>query len=152
MKARAKRDEDNVVKFPAAGPADAPAETVTAEESLFERLGGDAAVEAAVDIFYAKIMADASLKPFFAGVDMGRQSYMQRIFLTIPFGGPQGYSGKSLRAAHKPLVEEKGLGEAHFAAAPGHLQVTLKEHNVPAVEIQEVMTIAASTHDDVVNL
>jgi len=152
LKARAKRDEDNVVKFPEAGSADRPAETVTAKESLFERLGGDAAVEAAVDNFYAKIMADASLRPFFAGVDMDRQSFMRRIFLTAAVGGPQGYSGKSLRAAHKPLAEEKGLGEAHFAAVAVHLQATLEELNVPVAEIQEVMTIAASTHDDVSNL
>lgn len=38
------------------------------------------------------------------------------------------------------------------AAFAGHLQATLKKLNVPATEIQEVMTIAARTHDDVLNL
>ena len=42
------------------------------EETLFDRIGGDAALEAAVDIFYAKLMADNTIKPFFAGVDMDK--------------------------------------------------------------------------------
>ncbi len=151
-KARATRKDENVVKFPEAASVEEAVETVAVGGSLFERLGGDAAVEAAVDIFYAKVMGDETLKPFFEGVDMDRQSFMLRIFLTGAFGGPQGYNGKSLRAAHKPLVEKKGLGEAHFAAVVGHLQATLEDLSVPAAEIQEVMAIAASTHDDVLNL
>ena len=38
--------------------------------SLFERLGGEAAIDAAVDVFYEKVLADPSLAPFFDGVDM----------------------------------------------------------------------------------
>jgi len=131
---------------PAEAAPDAPA------DSLFDRIGGDAAVEAAVDIFYAKILADESLKPFFEGVDMDKQALMQRLFLTGVFGGPQAYTGRSLRAAHERLVTEKGLGETHFAAVAGHLQATLEELGVAPDLVQEVMTIAASTHDDVLNL
>lgn len=144
--------DDNVVKFPEAETAEpvVPAEAVT--DTLFERLGGDSAVEAAVDIFYAKIMADSSLQPFFDGVDMDRQSFMMRIFLTGVFGGPKAYNGRSLRDAHKPLVEEKGLGEAHFAAVAGHLKATLDDLGIARADADEVMAIAASTHDDVLNL
>lgn len=146
------QEDGNIVKFPDAGPADA-AETVEASgDTLFERLGGDEAVEAAVDIFYAKIMADPSLKPFFDGVDMDRQNFMMRIFLTGVFGGPKAYNGRSLRDAHKPLVEEKGLGEAHFTAFAGHLKATLSDLDVPGADADEVMAIAASTRDDVLNL
>jgi chemotaxis signal transduction protein/truncated hemoglobin YjbI len=153
----AKKEPENVVKFPDPEPApDAPAAEDLAPQafgdSLFERIGGDDAVEAAVDIFYSKVMADELLKPFFGGIDMDRQAFMQRIFLTGAFGGPQAYTGRSLREAHKGLVEEKGLGEAHFAAVAGHLQATLKDLDVSSDLIDEVMTIAASTHDDVLNL
>jgi len=44
------------------------------------------------------------------------------------------------------------LTEAHFGAVAGHLQSTLQELNVPANLIGEVMKIAASTHDDVLNV
>jgi hemoglobin len=67
------------------------------------------------------------------------------------FGGPNGYSGKDLRSAHAPLVE-RGLNDSHFGAVAGHLQATLEELGVAAEVAQEVMTIAASTHDDVLNV
>ena len=124
----------------------------TAAKTLFERLGGDGAVEAAVDIFYSKLLADRSIKPFFEGVDMDKQAFMQRAFLTGAFGGPQAYNGPSLRATHKRLVTEKGLGEAHFATVAGHLQATLEELGVASELIGEVMTIVGGTHDDVLNL
>ena len=122
------------------------------EETLFDRIGGDAALEAAVDIFYAKLMAYNTIKPFFAGVDMDKQIFMQRVFLTGAFGGPQAYTGRSLRAAHEKLVTQKGLGETYFASVAGHLQATLEQLGVAPDLIQEVMTIVGSTHDDVLNL
>ena len=41
--------------------------------SLYERLGGDAAVNAAVDIFYRKVLSDDRVNDFFDGVDMDAQ-------------------------------------------------------------------------------
>ena len=41
--------------------------------SLFQRLGGDAAVSAAVEVFYDKVLADDHLNGFFVGMDMARQ-------------------------------------------------------------------------------
>ena len=121
-------------------------------ESLYDRIGGDAALTAAVDIFYVKILGDADLAPFFEGIDMNRQKRKQKAFLTYAFGGTSHYDGLSMRAAHKKAVEEKGLGEKHFGLVAGHLQSTLEELDVPKNLIDEVMTIAASTHDDVLNL
>jgi len=125
-------------------------EAIGENPSLFERLGGEAAVTAAVDIFYRKVLADESIKGFFDTTDMDDQRAKQKSFLTMAFGGPNSYTGKDLRTAHAPLVE-KGLNDSHFDAVAGHLDATLKELNVPADLINEVMTIAASTRDDVLN-
>ncbi|MDH5749889.1 MAG: methyl-accepting chemotaxis protein [Rhodospirillales bacterium] len=122
----------------------------SAEQSLFDRLGGEAAVDAAVDIFYGKILSDPSLTPFFDGLDMDRQRSKQKDFLTMAFGGPNKYSGKGLRAVHKRHVE-KGLNDSHFDAVAGHLQTTLEQLYVPSDLIAEVIGIAASTRDDVLN-
>ncbi len=105
-------------------------------ESLFERIGGQAAIEAAVDIFYGKVMADDTISKFFAGVDMNKQRGKQKIFLAFAFGGPVKYDGKDMRQAHKHLVEQ-GLNDSHFDAVAGHLQATLEELNVPADLIGE---------------
>jgi hemoglobin len=118
--------------------------------TLFEKLGGEAAVNAAVDIFYRKVLADNSISRFFDTTDMEAQHAKQKSFLTMAFGGPNNYTGADMRAAHAPLVKE-GLNEAHFNAVAGHLQSTLKELAVPEELIDEVINIAASTKDDVLN-
>jgi hemoglobin len=119
--------------------------------SLYERIGGDAALDAAVDLFYRKVLADPGISEFFDATDMDEQRGKQKAFLSMVFGGPNGYSGKDLRSAHAPLVE-RGLNDSHFGAVAGHLQATLEELGVAAEVAQEVMTIAASTHDDVLNV
>ncbi len=116
--------------------------------TLYDRLGGEAAVDAAVDIFYRKVLADPSISDFFDTTDMDEQRAKQKAFLSMAFGGPDEYSGKDLREAHAALVE-KGLNDAHFDAVAGHLDATLKELGVADDLIGEVMTIAASTRDDV---
>ncbi|WP_064792401.1 group I truncated hemoglobin [Shewanella woodyi] len=119
--------------------------------TLFEQLGGNASVDAAVDIFYRKVLSDDSISHFFDDVDMDRMRAMQKSFLTMAFGGPNGYTGSSLREAHAPLLKQ-GLDTSHFTTVAGHLQATLKELNVSDELIEQVMTIAAGTHDDVLSL
>ena len=120
-------------------------------DSLYERIGGEAAVGAAVDIFYRKVLSDDSISRFFEDTDMDEQIAKQKSFLTMAFGGPNDYTGDDMRKAHAPLVE-KGLNEAHFGAVAGHLQATLEELGVASELIGEVMAIAGSTHDDVLGL
>lgn len=118
--------------------------------TLFERIGKEKAVNAAVDLFYRKVLSDPRLKNFFTNVDMEGQRAKQKSFLTMVFGGPKTYKGKDLRAAHAGL-KAKGLNESHFNAVAQHLQATLKELGVDAATTAEVMTIAASTKADVLN-
>ena len=118
--------------------------------SLFEKLGGEDAVNAAVDIFYRKVLADDTINHFFETTDMAAQHAKQKSFLTMAFGGPNNYTGEDMRNAHAPLVA-KGLNEDHFNAVAGHLQSTLEELNVSADLVNEVMSIAGSTKDDVLN-
>jgi len=119
--------------------------------TLYEQLGGAAAVDAAVDIFYRKVLTDDSISHFFDTTDMDEQRAKQKAFLSWAFGGPDEYTGKDMREAHKPLVEEKGLSDEHFDAVAGHLQATLDELGVGSELAAEVMAVAASTRDDVLN-
>lgn len=118
--------------------------------TLFDKIGGEAAVNAAVDIFYRKVLADDSINHFFETTDMAAQHAKQKSFLTMAFGSPNNYSGDDMRTAHAPLVA-KGLNEDHFNAVAGHLQSTLQELKVADELIAEVMNIAGSTKDDVLN-
>ncbi len=116
--------------------------------STYEQIGGAAAVDAAVDIFYRRVLSDPLISDFFDDVDMDRQTAKQKSFLTMAFGGPNKYTGKDMREAHKHMK----IKQEHFDAVAGHLQGTLQELNVPEHLINDVMRIAASTHDDVMNL
>ena len=49
--------------------------------SLFERIGGAPAVDAAVNIFYRKVLGDERISHFFESVDMERQAAKQKAFL-----------------------------------------------------------------------
>jgi len=119
-------------------------------DSLYDQIGGAAAVDAAVDLFYRKVLADDTISRFFDDIDMDEQRAKQKSFLTMVFGGPNTYSGKDMREAHKRLVD-KGLADAHFDAVAGHLQATLQELGVAGDQIEQVMAIAGSTRDDVLN-
>ena len=121
-----------------------------ATKTLFDRLGGEAAIEAAVVSFYEKVMADASLAPFFAHLDMGAQIKKQIAFMTMAFGGKTQYTGRDLRTAHAGLMS-RGLNDSHFDAVATHLNDTLKELGVDDVTTSEVLAIVGGTRRDVLN-
>ncbi|EQC47333.1 group 1 truncated hemoglobin [Bacteriovorax sp. Seq25_V] len=116
--------------------------------SLFEKIGGRDAVNAAVDVFYNKVLADSRINKFFEGIDMASQRRKQIMFLTYAFGGPNNYDGENMRVAHEKLVLE-GLNDEHFNAVVENLGATLKELGVPDDLIAEAAAIAESTRSDV---
>ena len=118
--------------------------------SLYEKIGGQPAVDAAVDLFFRKVLNDDRVNRFFEDVDMDEQRAKQKSFLTMMFGGPNDFTGKDLREAHKRLVDD-GLNNSHFDAVAVHLQNTLEELGVPAKLVNQVMATAAGTRDDVLN-
>lgn len=118
-------------------------------ESLYDQLGGEKAIDAAVDIFYKKVLSDERIKHFFDDIDMEKQRRKQKEFLTLAFGGPNKYKARSMAAAHRKLVEEQGLNDMHFDAVVENLGTTLSELNVPKDLIQKSADIANSTRDQV---
>ena len=116
--------------------------------SLYDDLGGAPAVEAAVDIFYRKVLSDDRISHFFDGVDMERQAAKQKGFLTMVFGGPNNYTGKDMRRGHAHLV---GLNDGHVDAVIENLGATLAELGVSADKIAQVAALANSVRDDVLN-
>ena len=117
-------------------------------QPLYEKLGGENAVNAAVDIFYRKVLLDDRINYFFEGIDMDKQAAKQKAFLTFAFGGPNNYTGKDMRQGHAHLVKN-GLNDSHFDAVVENLASTLKELNVADELINEVAAIAESVRNDV---
>jgi hemoglobin len=120
------------------------------EQSLYEQLGGEAAVNAAVDIFYRKVLSDDRISAFFENVDMEKQAAKQKAFLTMAFGGPHNYTGLDMRKGHAHLVA-RGLNDSHVDAVIEDLGATLRELGVKEELIAQVAAIAESTRNDVLD-
>ena len=116
--------------------------------NLYEQLGGAAAVEAAVELFYRKVLADRRISHFFEGIDVRRLATHQKAFLTMAFGGPARYRGQALRQGHAHLVA-RGLDDSHFDAVIELLGQTLAELGVGQELIQRAASVAESVRDDV---
>ena len=118
--------------------------------SLYEQLGGDAAVDAAVDVFYRKVLTDDRVSQFFDDVDMDRQIAKQKAFLTMVFGGPVAYTGRDMRVGHAHLIA-RGLNDSHVDAVIELLGESLREVGAPEPLIAQVAAIAESARADVLN-
>jgi hemoglobin len=116
--------------------------------SLYDELGGAAAVTAALNQFYPKVLADPLTSPFFKGVNI--EGLKKRIspFMAMALGGPSNYHGPTLRQSHARMVSA-GLDDRVFDAFLGHFEDVLKELGVPAAKIAEVMPLFQGARADV---
>ena len=117
------------------------------EVTPFERIGGESAVNAAVDRFYERVLADPELKDFFNGVSMSRLKAHQFAFLSQALGGPKQYSGASMRDAHSRLPIE----QRHFDSVAVHLVETLRELGVPEEIVGEIGAALTPLSGQIVN-
>lgn len=116
--------------------------------TLYEKLGGASAVDAAVDKFYRHVLLDERISGFFEGVDMEKQAIKQKAFLTMAFGGPHNYTFLDMKTGHAHLVD-RGLNDDHFNAVVENLGLTLKEMGVADELIAEVAAVAETTREAV---
>jgi hemoglobin len=124
--------------------------TVTEETtplSHYERIGGAAAVKAAVELFYDKVLADPDLAGYFTDVNMPEQRRHLALMLAVVLGGPNEYAGRGLAEAHQPL----NIPVAHYAKVGEHLTATLAQLGVPADVIADVQVVLGQVQDQVVS-
>lgn len=118
-------------------------------QSLYERIGGEAALMAAVDLFYEKVLANELTRPYFQSLDMNTMVRKQIAFMTWALGGPDAYKGRDLAAAHAHLVQAKGLSDVHFDAVAQSLEATLVELGVERALVDEVLAVVSTTRGSV---
>lgn len=116
--------------------------------SLYQQIGGKDALNAAVELFYVKVLADDRVNSYFKDINMVRQKRKQTEFLAMALGAPTKYTGADLRTAHADLP---GLNDTHFNAIAEHLQATLTELKVEKSLIDRSLAIVESTRADVLN-
>ncbi|CAD8098577.1 unnamed protein product [Paramecium sonneborni] len=114
--------------------------------TLFEQLGGEAAVTAVTTQFYANIQADATVANFFNGINMADQTSKTASFLCAALGGPKAWGGRNLKEVHANM----GVTDAQFTTVIGHLRSALTSAGVAADLVDQTVAVAETVRGDVV--
>lgn len=128
------------------GVAQADMTKAAAEQSLYHRLGGKAAIQAVVDDFIGNVAADPRINGFFANANIPRLKKMLVDQICEASGGPCKYTGKSMKEAHAGM----GITEAHFNALVEDLVKSLDKFRVAEREKKELLTALAAMKPDIV--
>lgn len=143
-----------------------PAKTADVMKSLYDRLGGQAGVQAIADDFVTRAMADPRVNWARKGVVQGGLSIHhdrsmewdatpQAVkalqlhlaqFIALASGGPTEYQGAGIREAHTGLH----ITNDEFDASVGDLKASLDKLQVPATEQKELLAIFETTRAQIV--
>ena len=118
---------------------EAPAQ---APKSLYERLGGKAAIVAVVDDFVANCAADTRINTFFTATAADKNrltAFKNKLVDQIceAAGGPCKYTGKDMKTAHAGM----GITDADFNALVEDLTKSLNKFNVAKAEQDQLLGV-----------
>jgi hemoglobin len=119
---------------------------MTHANTLYERLGGESGIAGLVVRFYARVLADPQLAPFFQNTSLEKLMQMQREFFGAALDGPQSYSGQALSRAHVG----RGITTDDFNRFSQHLAATLEEGGVQDDDLREVIHRIAVHKNDII--
>lgn len=123
-----------------------------AKASLYDRLGGVYAIAAVVDDFIDRLMDDPRLnanpKVDEAHHRVARAGFKYLVTEQVCWaaGGPQRYTGRSMRDSHAEL----GITAGEWDAFLDDLRQTFDRFGVPAAERSELLAIVESTKAEIV--
>jgi hemoglobin len=115
-------------------------------ESIYDQIGGMAAIGATVEELYARVLGDRRLAPYFAGIDMHRQKHHMRAFIATALGGSHYFEGRDMATAHAGL----GITDADFDRVAGHLAGALHTLGVTTVQVEAILTRIAPLREQIV--
>lgn len=131
------------------------AEDMLPEGSLYDRLGGEAAIASVVDTMVAYAAADTELNFTRQGTANEWEATPENVallktrlaqFVGQATGGPQVYEGQDMGTAHAGMA----ITDEEFDRLGAHLQHSLDVHAVPAGEQEELMAIVETTRSAIV--
>jgi hemoglobin len=120
--------------------------SMTADKSLYDRLGGKPAITAVVDDFVGRVAADSRINGRFATTDIPRLKMLLVEQICQASGGPCTYTGRNMKAAHAGM----GVSSADFDALVGNLVATLNKFKVPEREKNELLGALGPMKSDIV--
>ncbi|MGH7387146.1 MAG: group I truncated hemoglobin, partial [Candidatus Methylomirabilales bacterium] len=84
----------------------------------------------------------------YKGIDVPRLKRQLVEFIGKATGGPQKYTGRDMKQAHKGMK----ITNAEFDAIAADLAASLDKFKVPAKEKNELLTIVGTTRKDIVEV
>jgi len=127
-------------------------ESVPAEESLYERLGGLEAIALVVDDFMAEFSSDPlilenpAVRERKTGEHVPYVTYQVTTLVCEATGGPCQYTGKEMGPAHEGL----NVSPEEWDRMAEIFSATLNRHGVPEQEQNELFEILGPARDDIV--
>ena len=117
-------------------------------KSLFERLGGSAAITAVVEDFRDRCGGDSRINAKFARTDMARLTSMLIDQVSEASGGTAKYTGRDMKTAHADM----GVTAGEFNALVEDLVATLNKFGVGKAEQDELLDILGPLKPDIVEV
>jgi hemoglobin len=111
-----------------------------------DAIGGKHAFEAVVDNFYARVLLDEALAPYFAKAPMAELRKHQVDFLYCAISG-DAYKGRPMAEAHKNL----GITEEHFVRVANHLVAALDHAKVDTAIKDKLVHAALGLKSEIIN-
>jgi methyl-accepting chemotaxis protein len=121
--------------------------TVRRTDSLYAKLGGRSSLDAIVEEFYGRVLADPALAPCFARTNEAELRNRQVQFLTHALGGPAIYRGEPIGPVHEHLPPE----DSTYARVAKHLAATLRSLRISKDMAEEVVALVAPLRAEIVN-
>jgi hemoglobin len=113
--------------------------------SLYDRIGGEAGVQALLQSFYSRVLSDHELKPFFEKTSIEKLLRMQLEFFTSALDGPSASNGTNLSHAHAG----RGITSHHFNVFCQHMLETLRQLDLEEKDILDVVHRVSVLKNDV---
>jgi hemoglobin len=127
-------------------------EATSAQKSLYDRLGGVYAIAAVIDDFIDRVMdnprlnANPKVDEAHHRVSRAGFKYLVTEMVCWATGGPQQYTGRSMRDSHVHL----DITEDEWQVFLADLQACLDHFAVPKAEQGEIFALVESTKSDIV--
>jgi len=116
------------------------------QKTLYERLGGQAAITAVVDDFVGNVAADRRINGFFAHANIPRLKSLLVQQICQASGGPCIYTGRDMKSVHQGM----GIQGRHFNALVQDLGRSLNKFKVPPREQKQLVAAIAPLKKDIV--
>lgn len=113
--------------------------------SLLAKVGGRDALDVVVEDFYCRVLDDDQLAGFYSRADMRCVKARQVEFLSAVLGGPEPYTGASMRQVH----QGRGITMHHFAMVAAHLADSLCAAGLHPDTITEILRAIAPFAGDI---